>query len=251
MNIRTIRDMLVDAVKLDRETHDHVGPAPLRAQQILYAHDFADMAGRGKVPGDKKCQLEREDGDPLKTIRRDFWEQYDREPSPAEIARADQTLGWLALVDKPEERRALIGWVNSKAGGKSFRRWCFAIEGISQKTGLKRKDRAMATIQTALGGSMGQHNVLGQEEGLLNTPEINDLSGTIPTGADSGFEGLNSWASLDAFQPFTIHRDVINDNIAISSIPTDQASFSWADNRNKQRRHREARRRKAEQKAAA
>lgn len=248
MNLRTIRDLIVDAVRLDRETHEHVGPARLRAQQIAYAHDFADMAGWGKMPGDRKCQLDKEDADPHTALRRAFWDQFNREPTPEEIARAERVHGWLMLVDKPEERRALLGWAHSKAGGKAFRRWCFAVEGISQKTGLKRKDRALAKIQAALGGGTVLHDVDRFGEGLPTTPEISDVSATIAAGADD-IEGLNNWAAPDARPSIEIRYE--NERSGNREIVVPQSAFSWAAKRNAHRRKMAERRRQRDAKAAA
>lgn len=243
MNIRTIRDLLVDAVHLDREAHEHVGPAPLRAQNLAYAHDFIDMVGWGKVPGDKSCQLEKADADPYQALRREFWEQYSREPTPAEIAKASAVLDWTFLVDKQEDRRALMGWLNSKAGGKAFRRWCLAVEGISQKTGLKRKDRALAQIQRALAGSGALHDDFGILEGLPLQPGIDDLMATIATGADDS-DSLNSWAASGAKPAIDIEYE--SDRSGDRTIAVPASDFSWAAKQNARRRQREAARKKKE-----
>lgn len=237
MNIRTIKDLMIDAVRLDRETHEHVGPARLRAQQIAYAHDFSDMAGWGKVPGDRKCQLEREDADPHRALRQAFWEQYAREPSPQEIARADKVNGWIMLVDKPEERRALLGWLKSKAGGKAFRRWCLQVEGISQTTGLKRKNRALEKIFLAIHGSGALHGALALPGGLPSEPEIGDLEATIAAGADE-IEGLNNWAAPDAKPDIEVRYESSRSGDRAVTAPA--SDFTWAMKQNARRRQREA-----------
>ena len=245
MNVRQIRDLLVEAVKLDREMHEHVGPRALRGQQIVYQHTFADRAGWGKALNDKQCQLAKEDADPYGPkgqFCREFWEQFNRDPTPQEIARADMVHGWVALIDNPEERRALIGWANSKAGGKSFRRWCFQVEGISQKTGLKRKDRALAKIQAKAGGTIGQHSVSGLNGGLPQGPEIDDVSGTIEAGGDEG-EGLNHWRSRDATQSIILPYE--NDRSGDRRVAVPASAFSWAAKRNEARRQREKKRKAA------
>lgn len=237
MNIRTIRDLMIDAVRLDRETHEHVGPARLRAQQLAYAHDFQDMAGWGKVPGDRKCQLEREDADPHRALRLAFWEQYNREPAAEEIARAEKVHRWIMLVDKPEERRALLGWLKSKAGGKAFRRWCLQVEGISQKTGLKRKDRALTKIQAALAGSGALHDVEALHEGLPIDPDFGDLLATIAAGADE-IEGLNNWAAPDAKSGIEIRYE--SDRSGDRTVAVPASDFTWAAKQNARRRQRKA-----------
>ena len=231
MNIRTVKDMLIDAVRLDRETHEHIGPARLRAQQFAYAHDFQDMAGWGKVPGDKKCQLDRDDGDPYAAFRLAFWEQYDRDPSPAEISRAQAVHGWIMLVDDEKDRRALIGWLHSKAGGKAFRRWCKQIEGISQTTGLKRKNRALEKIFLTVGRSDAPHDFFGSLGGLPFAGDFSDVSVTIATGADE-VEGFDNWSTADAKPP--------------AEVEVPQSAFTWAAKQNARRRQREAAKRKKE-----
>jgi len=236
MNIRVIKDLLIDAVRLDRETHEHVGPAHLRAQQLAYAHDFQDMAGWGRTPGDKKCQLDSDDGDPYRALRLAFWEQYDRDPSPAEISRAQAVHGWIRLVDDEKDRRALIGWLHSKAGGKSFRRWCKQVEGISQTTGLKRKDRALLQIQENIPGDVVLHDFDKPLEDLLFANEIGDVSATIATGAD---EGIDHWSAADA-KP-EVHVQHIGSR---REVEVPRSEMTWAEKQNARRRQREAAKRK-------
>lgn len=238
MNIRTIKDLLIDAVRLDREMHEHVGPAHLRAQQFSYAHDFQDMAGWGKVPGDKKCQLDRDDGDPYRALRLAFWEQYDRDPTPAEIARAQQVHGWIMLVDDEKERRALLGWLRSKTGGKAFRRWCRQIEGISQTTGLKRKNRALEKIFLIVGRNGGQHDLNPLPGGLPFRQDLGDVSATIATDA---VDAMDHWSAADA-KP-EVHIQHIGSRRVVD-VP--RSEMTWAEKQNARRRQREAVKRKKE-----
>ena len=241
ISIRTIKDLLIDAVRLDRETHEHVGPAHLRAQQLAYAHDFQDMAGWGRVPGDKKCQLDRDDGDPYRALRLAFWEQYDRDPTPAEISRAQAVHGWIMLVDDEKDRRALIGWLNSKAGGKSFRRWCKQIECISQTTGLKRKNRALEKIFLLVGRSGGPHDLYGLPGGLPVGQDFGDVSATIAADAD---DGIDHWSAADA-KP-GVDAEYVSDRSGNRELAIPQTAFTWAEKQNARRRQREAARRKKE-----
>ncbi|GAA2887981.1 hypothetical protein GGQ99_004774 [Aminobacter niigataensis] len=247
MNIRLVRDLLIDAVRLDRETHDHIGPAPLRGQQLPYAHGFSDMAGWGKVPNDFRCQLRTEDGDPLATIRHDFWDQYDRDPSPAEISRADTVHGWVSYIDVDAERRALLGWLKSKVGGRAFKRWC-ASEGISTTTGTKRKNRALDKILAELARRPVQDYRLLDFGVLHLEPEISDVSATIAEGAGDATEGLNNWAAADAL-PDQIEFSYKSDRTGNRGIEIPQSEFSWAARRNERRRRQRAK--KAAKKAKA
>ena len=234
MNIRLVRDLLIDAVKLDRETQDHIGPAPLRGQQLPFVHGFSDMAQWGKAPNDPNCQLDENDGDPFATITDDFWDQYDRDPSPAEISRADAVQRWFSYIDVDAERRALVAWLKSKVGGKDFKRWCRQVEGISTTTGTKRKNRALDKIFAELQRRPVQDSHFRDFGVLHPEPEISDVSATIPTGLDHN-EGLNNWAASDAIPVFE------------AEVP--QSAFSWAAKRNERRRRQRAR--KAAKKAKA
>ena len=136
---------------------------------------------------------------------------------------------WLTATDDDGERRALLAWARSKAGGKSFRRWCFQVEGIHPNTGRDRKNRALAKIQANVDGRPIQHNETAQTDLLHHTHEMGDVPATV--AEDVGVrDTLNSWFADDAFAPFMEGEPV--------------SAFSWADKRNAQRRQREAAKRK-------
>lgn len=239
MNIRTIKDLLIDAIRIDRETHEHVGPRHLRAQQLPYVHSEVDMLNWGHRLGDKRsdvpwanaCRLRREDDDAYSIYRQSFWEQYDRDPTPAEISRAAAVSRWVALVDDEGERRALLGWLKSKAGGKAFRRWCKQVEGISQTTGLKRKNRALEKIFLLVGRSDPLHDSLRLPGGLPFEHDFGDLPVTIAAGADET-DGIDNWAASDARSPID------------AKVP--QSAFTWAAKQNARRRQRAAAKRAKE-----
>lgn len=241
MNIRIIRDALIDAVKIDREMHEHIGPRPLQAQRLAYGHDFVDMAGWGKVPGDRDCQLVQEDADPHRAMRVDFWDQFDRAPSAAEISRADAVHEWLGFVDLEVDRRALLGWLKSKVGGKTFKRWCLQVEGVSTTTGTKRKNRALDKISAELARREGLSGQIGELGVLSDAPEISDVSSTIATAADD-IEGLNNWASADARPTVTVQFQ--SDRTGDRTIEVPRSEFSWAQKRNERRRRQRAKKQK-------
>ena len=243
MNIRTIKDLLIDAVRLDREMHEHVGPRRLRAQQIPYEHDFADKAGWGKALYDRECQLAPDDADPYGPkgqLSRAFWDQFDTEPTPAEIARAQEVHGWFMLVDDEKDRRALIGWLRSKTGGKAFRRWCRQIEGISQTTGLKRKNRALEKIFLAVGGGGRLHDLGALSGGLPSGRDFGDVSATLAAGAND-IEGIDRWSAADA-KP-EVHIQHIGSR---REVDVPRSEMTWAERQNARRRQREAAKRKKE-----
>lgn len=215
MNIGEIAETFIRAAEIERGAPGHVGPAQMRSLAMPYTHDFADKAGWGTKA------LEEE--------RRAFWERLGRMPTAAELSALDIIFDWLVSTGDDGERRAILAWARSKVGGKSFRRWCFQVEGIHPETGRRRKDRALAKIEAILSGRTVQHSGNGEIRVLLPDPEIGHVSDTVAEDAGKR-EGLNFWAAEDAFQPFM--RDAVHD-------------FSWAEKRNERRRQREAKLRKA------
>lgn len=226
MNIGDIANIFIRAAEIDRNSHEHVGPSALRAQQLPYVHTFADKAGWRKEIGDKLAKGE----DPLAEERKLFWERIASMPSAAEISAIDKLFDWLLATSDDAERRALWAWARAKAGGKSFRRWCFNVEGIHPETGRRRKDRALERISDHLAGKLDLHEETAEIRVLSCGHEISDVSDTIAEDAGKR-DNLNSWLADDAFAPF------------MSSEP--QAAFSWAKKRNERRRQRDAHRRKA------
>lgn len=225
MNIGEIAEKFIRAAEVERASHEHVGPAPLRAQQLPYVHDYLDKLNWRKEPGDK---LEK-GADPLAEERKAFWERMGLMPTASEIKELEGLYDLLMMVEDDGQRRALLAWARSKVGGKAFRRWCFQVEGIHPETGRRRKDRALARISAQLNRSAVQNSKTSCSPLLHNDAEIGHVSDTF--GDDAGRrDGLNSWAADDAFSPFL--TDAIHD-------------FSWAAKRNERRRQREKRRKAA------
>jgi hypothetical protein len=231
MNIGEIAERFIRAAEIDRNTRERVGPSPLRAQQLPYVHTFADKLNWRREIGDKLLP----GSDPLSEERKAFWDRVGLMPSASEISEAEVLHAWLTAVDNEMERRALLAWARSKVGGKSFRRWCFAVEGIHPETGRRRKNRALARIGAEIVRKNAQHSRNGQIRLLQPVPEMGDVSDTIAEDVGKR-ERLNSWASDDAFQPFL--ESAVHD-------------FNWADKRNARRRQQEAKRRKVQPKVAA
>jgi hypothetical protein len=158
MNIGEIAEKFIRAAEVERASHEHVGPAALRAQQLPYVHTFADKAGWRKEIGDKLLKGE----DPLAEERKAFWERIGIIPTARELADLETLHDWLIVVGTEQQRRALLAWARSKVGGKSFRRWCFQVEGIHPETGRRRIDRALQQISTILRGRTFQNNGIGE-----------------------------------------------------------------------------------------
>ncbi len=224
MNIGEIAEKFIRAAEIERASHEHVGPAALRAQQLPYVHDWNDKAGWRKEPGDKLIKGE----DPLAEERKAFWERIGIMPSARELSELEALYDWLTAVGNEEQRRALLAWARSKVGGKSFRRWCFQVEGIHPETGRRRKDRALAHISAVIGGRTMQNTENREIRVLASGHEISDVSSTVEEDAGRR-DGLNNWIADDAFTSF---------------LADTKHDFSWAAKRNELRRQREARKRK-------
>lgn len=231
MNIGDIQERFIRAAEIDRNTREHVGPAPLRAQQLPYVHDWLDKAGWRKEVGDK---LEAK-ADPYADERKAFWERVSNMPTSAELSQLSVVFDWLVAVGNEPERRALLAWARSKAGGKSFRRWCFKVEGIHPETGRRRKNRALEKIRVQVARRAMQNDGNREIRVLSFGHEISDLSDTIAEDVGER-DKLNSWLAPGAF--------------AADTSP-ETFDFSWADKRNERRRQQEARRRKEQAREAA
>lgn len=217
MNEAEIASRFIRAAEIDKATKQHVGPAPLRSMPLPYVHDFADKAGWRKEPGDK---LEKGD-DPLTQERLAFWERLGLIPTAAEITELEGLYSLLLLVDKDEERRALLAWARAKAGGKAFRRWCFQVENIHPETGRRRKDRALKRISARARANFVRNLPQNQPDRVLQSgTDFGHFSGTLDEDVGKR-ETLNSWAADDAFRSF---------------VPNDDHDFSWAEKRNERRR---------------
>lgn len=225
MNLGEIAELFIRAAEIDRNTHEHVGPAPLRAQQLSYVHSYADKLGWRKEIGDKLDPK----ADLLGDERKAFWERIASMPTAAELSLIDSMFDWLKATDDDAERRALWAWARSKVGGKSFRRWCFGVEGIHPETGRRRKDRAIQRISDHLAGKRNLHNDQAQIRVLQVVPQISDISATLAEDVGTR-DGLNSWLADDAFAPFMV------------GIKDD---FSWSQKRNERRRQQAAKQRAA------
>lgn len=241
LSLEDISRRFVRAAEIDRASHEHVGPSPLRAQQLPYVHTYADKNGWGKAKERRVVKRGKliqgdwlDDGDdPHAEERRAFFERMGMMPTPDELRDLDDLYQMLLIVGADSERRALLAWARAKAGGKAFRRWCFSVEGIHPETGRRRKDRALARIHAQLDRDDVQDCVNEHESQLQCGQEFGDVSGTLDEAAGQR-DGLNSWMADDAF----------------ASVLSGEQDFSWAQKRWQVRRQREAAKRKKEAETA-
>lgn len=217
----------IRAAEIDRATREHVGPAPLRAQRLPYVHDIEDKRNWRKEAGDKLVET----ADPYAEERKRFWERMGLMPTAQELADLEGLYDLLMMVERDDERRALLAWSRAKAGGKAFRRWCFQVEGIHPETGRRRKDRALRKICLRLSRKPSLDSEIVSGGVLQSGPEFGHLSITLDEDVGRR-EGLDNWAADDAFSPFIV------------GVKED---FSWAEKRNERRRKRDAAKRKQAQ----
>lgn len=223
-----IAERMIRAAEIE-DRLPRVGPGRLKAQKLPYVHSEADMLNWGKRIGEKD-QLRKEDAEAHAAHRREFWERVS--VSARDVSEAEEAWGWLALVETWEHRAALAAWARCMADNKRqfFKDWC-AKQGISEKTGRKRKDRAITRIHAHLVRSDVQHCDNGVGDGLPDCPEMEHVSDTL----DAGCIGRFTWRDDPAFKPIDL---------------PEIRSFDWAAKRNAHRRKMAERRRKAERVAA-
>lgn len=217
MNELEITERLIRAAEIE-DRLPRVGPARLKAMALPYVHTAEDMRGWGKRAGERDF-LRTEDADRHAVHRREFWEQVS--VTARDVSEAEEAWGWLALVENEDHRAALAAWAGCMADNKRrfFKDWC-SRAGISEKTGRKRKDRAIARIYAHLVRSDMQNYDIGDLEGLPGTPEISDVDGRIG----------DAWRG----DPYSLRQS------------SGDGDFEWAAKRNERRRQREAAKRRKE-----
>ncbi len=209
-----ITERLILAVEIERAAgHFNVGPGRgpgyVKAMALPYVHDWADMNGWGK---------ER-----LKADEKEYQDSVSNRPTTAMISEAEEALGWYALVGNEDHRAALAAWVDCMAGNRFFKDWCRRV-GISEKTGRKRKNAAVATIYARIVRNSVQNCKDGAFEGLLDPHEISHVDARIG----------DAWRG----EPYWIGSSQGEDD------------FDWSDKRNAHRR-KMAKRKAERQKQAA
>jgi hypothetical protein len=208
MNAGDIAERLIEAYEIQRNSHDPVGPKPLKSMSLAYVYSQADKNGWGS---------ER-----LAEERKEFWESLTRQPTARQVSEADEALGWLALVSNPDNRICLSEWAWCMASKKFFKNVCFDLV-IHPETGRRRKDRAISQILAHLLRKPLVNNKNADFGQLPDDPEIVYFEDKIANPRRSN--GITSWADDEAFQPF------------ISGAKHD---FSWAEKRNEIRRQKRA-----------
>ncbi|MQY48207.1 hypothetical protein GAO09_19420 [Rhizobiales bacterium RZME27] len=206
MNEAQIAELFIRAAEADRKLPNTAKPAAMKAMNVGYVHDRADM--NQWFEEDKKAAN---------------WAWLD----PKNLRNTTNDMGiWAAAMEviklcpSETQRRALWAWARSEAGGKAFAKWCKSEEGISRQLGNYRKDTAILQIARAFDRKPLQHNENTDEADFTNHPEIEDKRSIIGV-----------WRPEES-KPVCGFDGALQD-------------FSWAEAQNARRREREARRKAA------
>lgn len=217
MNEGYVAERFIHAAETDRRLPKVGGPKRLTAIPLAYVHSEEDKKGWDERVRQKPTHLH---GDP---------QDRRQPPSAAEISALDECAGWIAdYVSDERQRRALWAWAISKAGGGSFKAWCFRTERIHPETGRRRKDRAISRISSALASKGLLHNEM---------PPF----GVLPEEADQAYfkPTIGEYAQ-------TANRPSWKDDLSLAPVfDESMRDTSWAEEQN------ERRRRKAERSKAA
>lgn len=210
MTADEIIELFVRAAEIDRRIPNTARPAQMKSMGLPYVADWIDMLGWGAE------RLDQE--------RKDFWDNVGRRLNPADVTLWEKASDLIRLVDKQNQRRALLHWSIAKAGGRPFAQWCRG-EGILRETGRFRKNSAVLAILAA------QSRVSGDP-----THEL-EFSAILPKGPEiSHVEPIigqsHAWMA-EGSRPL------------VCDIDRDLQEFSWADEMNARRRQREAKRKRA------
>ena len=206
MTRETIAELFVRAAEVERKIPDNSRPAAMKAMNLGYVHDTADM--NGWFADDKRA------------ANWAWLEPKNLRNTTNDVGIWQASMELIKLVPCEKKRRALWAWARAEAGGKAFSKWCRGVEGISRQLGDWRRKAAVECIFSAFQGKGLQHNEKAEIEPLPNSPEIGDKSSIIRV-----------WRP-DESRP-------------ACSFDEDLRDFSWSEEQNARRRQREQRKREA------
>jgi hypothetical protein len=205
-----ITELFIHAAEVDRRLPDTARPARLKAQALPYHHDAKDMNGWGTE------RLEEE--------RQAFWDARSTRLQVQDVNDWERANDLIVHVSRERDRRCLWAWANSKAGGKSFSKWCRDLEHIHRNYGKECCDRAIHQISEYFIRN-ASIDVMGAVLATLHeTPEISH----IPVNIDEPRHF--AWMAPGAF---------------VAAADLEARDFSWSEAQNERRRQREAKRRQA------
>lgn len=208
MNEGQIIELFIKAAETERKLPVSTGPAKLKAMNLGFVHDFADMNNWSEA--DKhEANWAWLDPKNLRATKND-------------VRLFELSMEVMKLVPCEKKRRALWAWARSEAGGQAFAKWAKSVEGISRQLADYRRKAAIECISLAFARKPLLHNENGPSDDLRFEPEISDKTSNIAV-----------WRPDDAV-PLRCFFD------------TDLEGFDWANKRNEMRRQRDARKRQQE-----
>lgn len=206
MTRETIAELFVRAAEVERKMPDNSRPAAMKAMNLGYVHDTADM--NGWFADDKRA------------ANWAWLEPKNLRNTTNDVGIWQASMELIKLVACEKKRRALWAWARAEAGGKAFSKWCRGVEGISRQLGDWRRKAAILDITSAFSRKPLQHNENADIDALPNSPEIGDKSSII-----------------------TVWRP--DESKPACGFDEDLRDFSWAEEQNARRRQREQRKREA------
>lgn len=200
-------EIFIRAAEVDRKLPNTARPARLKAMNIGFIHDVADM--NGWLAEDKHA------------VNWAWLDPKNLRVTTNDVGLWEAAMEMMKLVPDPKKRRALWAWAKTQAGGISFSKWCREIErpGIQRQTGEWRRQAAIESIVLAFARKPLQHKQNSPEDDFTNTAEISDIHVNIANDAPT------YWRAPDA-RPMACDFDQGLQN------------FEWADLQNERRRKR-------------
>jgi len=202
-----IAELFIQAAETEKRLPQTAKPARLKAMALPYVHDQKDQNGWGS---------ER-----YADERADFFDARSTRLTKNQVAVWELSLELVKLVRKPENRRALWAWANSKAGGMFMAKWARTIENVHPETVTRRAKASITEIHHKLECNGELHNQNDIDQVLPSEPEIGHKTSNIEV-----------WRPEES-KPLACHFD------------TDIAGMEYADIQNARRRERRARRQQA------
>lgn len=207
MTPEQIAEMFIKAAEVEAKLPEVKGLRENYGRYVLpWVHQVSDINGRGRTPGDS---LDRHD-DPLEEWRMSWFEEWAKRASPEQIGAWEACLKITAeFLSDGGQRRAIWAWAMAQAGVLyrpasrrkiSFARWCRDVEHVSEMTGHRRKNRAIASLASQLQSKADLHTRNPSPEVLPVSPENRHLF-AIVTGNQALYstQPMHTWRDDPSF----------------------------------------------------
>lgn len=209
-----IAEMFIRAAETERKMPQVRGMKETTGGYVLpWVHDLADINSRRRT-GDRRTEKLILGEDPLREWETAWLDEWAKRATKAQIADWEACIKITGeFLTDPGQRRALWAWALSQADNLiitrpsrtpkkiSFARWCREVERVSEMTGHRRKNRALAAIVQGLCGKPGLHDGNRQGEVLPCEPESGHIFATIE-GQSTVFDTqpVYSWRDDPSFR---------------------------------------------------